>query len=323
MDPLDEVLADLRTTDSCYCHCELHAPWGAELSGGDTTGFHFVAEGRSYAFIDNETIALEEGDVILMPLVRPHGVADAPTTRRLSFDTLPLRRLSPNATQVRLGETGERTVIICGGGRVPGLAAHPLLPFLPAYLLVRKRDPATFDPLGHTLESMAHEVKHPGPGSAAIMARLVDLIILQSLRAWLLAQSQTDRGWLTAVRDPQIGRSLSLIHQAPGHEWDVERLAREVGMSRSVFAERFARLVGQTPKLYLTKWRMHVAVCWLAEAKLSLAEIAERLGYGSEAAFSRAFKRHHGRAPGGYRRGGLPFANQAETALGSEQQGPD
>lgn len=313
MDPLDELLADLRTTDSCYCHCELHAPWGADLACGDSTGFHFVAEGRGRVFMGTETITLEEGDFFLMPLVRAHGVADAPSTRRPAFASLPLQRISPNATQIRMAGTGERTVIVCGGGRVPGLAAHPLLTFLPTYLLVRKRDPATFDLLGHTLESMAHEVNHPGPGSAAIMARLVDLLILQSLRTWLVAQSRTDQGWFAAIRDPQVGRCLSIIHQDPGEEWDVETLAQKVGMSRSVFAERFARLVGETPKLYLTKWRMHVAGRWLQEDKLSLAEIAERLGYGSEAAFSRAFKRHHGRPPGGYRQGGLPFASRAET----------
>jgi len=111
-------------------------------------------------------------------------------------------------------------------------------------------------------------------------------------------------GWLQGMKDPQIGRSLALMHSEPGQPWDLESLARSIGLSRAVFAERFARLMGDSPKSYLTGWRMHLASIWLKEDRLTLAETADRLGYGSEAAFSRAFKRRFGMAPGGLKRRG-------------------
>jgi AraC-like DNA-binding protein len=109
-------------------------------------------------------------------------------------------------------------------------------------------------------------------------------------------------GWLQGMRDPHIGRSLAFMHSEPGRSWDLESLARSIGLSRAVFAERFARLMGDSPKSYLTRWRMHLASIWLKEERLTLAETADRLGYGSEAAFSRAFKRRFGVAPGGLKR---------------------
>lgn len=302
MDPLDEILQDLRLVDGYYCHSELRAPWGVDFPDLDWAGFHYVAEGRCCVLLGHRTLELEAGDFVLMPQGRAHGLADAPSSPRVAFSSLQLDRIVPNACRLCAGGPGERTMLVCGGARLSGAAAHPLLAQLPELLLVQEQARAEFDWLRPTLEAMAHEVAHPRHGAMAVITRLADILIVQAIRAWIASCRTTDHGWLAALRDPQVGHSLALMHRQPGREWDIEGLAREVGMSRAVFAERFASLVGQPPKHYLTRWRMHLAGQWLKEERLSLAQVAERLGYGSEAAFSRAFKRHHGTSPGGFHR---------------------
>lgn len=309
MDPLNEVLQDLRLTQGYYCHSELHAPWGVDFPDQDWASFHFMAEGRSCVLLRDEVIPLEAGDFVLMPLGRAHGLADSEHSQRVAFRTLKLEAIAPNAASLRVEGRGERSVLICGGARFSGPAAPPLLAHLPELILVRKETRAEFDWLRPTLEAMAHEVGSSRPGAAAVMTRLADILVIQAVRTWAASEREAGHGWLAALRDPQVGRSLALMHREPGKDWDIEGLARAVGMSRAVFAERFASVVGQPPKQYLTEWRMHLASHWLHEERLNLAQVADRLGYGSEAAFSRAFKRHYGEAPGGHRR------RQRSTAL--------
>ncbi len=302
MDPLDEVLQDLRLTQGFYCHSELHAPWGVDFPDQDWASFHFMAEGRCCVLLGDQVIQLEAGDFALMPQGRAHGMADQATSKRIDIHTLKLDAIAPNAARLKVSGRGERSVLICGGARFSGSAAHPLLSHLPELILVRKETRAEFDWLRPTLEAMAHEVSSSRPGAAAVMTRLADILIIQAVRTWVASGSEAAKGWLAALRDPQVGRSLALMHREPGKDWDIEGLAKAVGMSRAVFAERFALMVGQPPKQYLTRWRMHLASHWLQEERINLSQVAERLGYGSEAAFSRAFKRHFGESPGGHRR---------------------
>ena len=311
MDPLDEILQDLRLVDGYYCRSELHAPWGVDFPDHDWASFHFVAEGRCWAFLGDRQLELEAGDFLLMPQGRAHGLADSTGTPRQPFSTHCLQKLSPNAGCLRIEGPGARSVVVCGGARFAGAAAHPLLAHLPGQILVRKETRAAFDWLRPTLEAMAHEVCSPQPGSAAVMTRMADILVIQAVRTWLAACPGEDQGWLAALRDPQVGRGLALMHREPGRDWDVAHLAKEAGMSRAVFAQRFTALVGQSPKRYLTVWRMQLASQWLQEERASLAQLAERLGYGSEAAFSRAFKRHQGASPGSHRRGTGPQRSAA------------
>jgi AraC-like DNA-binding protein len=135
---------------------------------------------------------------------------------------------------------------------------------------------------------------------------LIDIILVQAARVWVEEQPQDQGGWLGALRDPQIGVALGLIHREPQRNWSVSALAREVGMSRSIFAAKFSSLVGDPPLSYLTRWRLWQASKLLVEGNLSVAETAQRVGYESEAAFSKAFKRHFGQSPLAYRRGQVP-----------------
>ena len=208
-------------------------------------------------------------------------------------------------------------LLICGGARFSGPTAHPLLSQLPELIVVRRDSLAEHDWLRPTLEAIALEAESPRPGSAVVMSRLADILVIQAVRTWLDSAPVTANGWLTALRDPNVGHSLALMHRDPGKAWDVDGLAREVGMSRAVFAERFASMMGQPPKHYLTQWRMHLASNWLREEGLGLAQLAERLGYGSEAAFSRAFKRHFGESPGGHRRRKSSNQRERSSLIGS------
>ncbi|HSG39546.1 MAG TPA: AraC family transcriptional regulator, partial [Thermoanaerobaculia bacterium] len=156
--------------------------------------------------------------------------------------------------------------------------------------------------LGMTLRFLAAEARHPRPGAETLISRLTDVIFVQALRAWIESQPEGTGGWLGALRDRQTAAALGHIHREPERDWSVVSLASAVGMSRSSFASRFTALVGETPLAYLTRWRMHLASDLLRSRGLSVSQIAGRVGYESEAAFSKAFKREVGVPPGALRR---------------------
>jgi AraC-like DNA-binding protein len=157
-----------------------------------------------------------------------------------------------------------------------------------------------------TLRLMAAEARELRPGGEAVITRLGDILVIQAIRSWIETDPAARTGWLGALQDRQIGRAISLIHRDPGRAWTVASLADEVAMSRSAFAARFTELVGEPAMQYVSRWRMHVAVDSLREEGATVAELADRLGYRSEAAFSRAFKRIVGASPGAVRRGAYP-----------------
>jgi AraC-like DNA-binding protein len=153
-----------------------------------------------------------------------------------------------------------------------------------------------------TLRLMAIEAKERRPGGETVITRLADILVIQAVRSWIATDPAAQAGWLGALQDRQIGHAIALIHREPARPWTVESLANEVAMSRSAFAARFTELVGEPAMHYVGRWRMHVASTWLKEEDAPLSEMASRLGYESEAAFSRAFRRFLGCAPGAVRR---------------------
>jgi AraC-like DNA-binding protein len=154
-----------------------------------------------------------------------------------------------------------------------------------------------------TLRFMATEARQVRPGGEAVITRLADILVIQAIRSWIAQDPAAQTGWLGALQDRQIGHAISLIHRDPARAWTLASLAAEVAMSRSAFAARFTELVGEPAMHYLARWRMHVALTWLREEEAPLGDLALRLGYQSEAAFSRAFKRFIGVSPGAARRG--------------------
>jgi AraC-like DNA-binding protein len=304
MDSLNEVLRDLRLESSFYARSELKAPWGLSFSVKDGPSFHMIVAGRCWLRIDAERIPLRAGDLVLLPHGEEHQIADPPEAEAVSLVALPSERVGQNAALLCYGGDGPAALLICGGVRFAGPLAHPFLDLLPRVLLLHRDEQERAHAwLDATLTMLGAEALSLRPGSVAVMTRLADILVLQTIRAWLERDEGRRHGWLGALSDPDIGRALALIHRRAEEPWTVAALAREVHLSRSVFSERFSRLVGMSPMQYVTRWRMSLASSWIREERMSSSEAAYRLGYSSEAAFSRAFKRHLQMPPGVFRRG--------------------
>jgi AraC-like DNA-binding protein len=221
----------------------------------------------------------------------------------------------PTATApVRLGGNGPVTTLVTGAFTFGAAPPNVLLESLPPTLHAPAGDPRMSPQLAVAAQLILAESAAPGPGSSILSARLAEILLIHALRARVAARETGDdhRPGLCALADPAIGVALRLIHARPAENWTVERLAREVAMSRSAFAARFTELVGEPPMHYVARWRMHVALTWLGEDTAPLAELASRLGYQSEAAFSRAFKRAIGISPGAARQRGEAMHNPRE-----------
>lgn len=303
-DALTEVLRDLRLARTFYCHSELTAPWGLHMPCEDHAIFHFVAEGETWLERSGQDpIRLECGDFALMAAGIEHSVSSAIGADRRSVHELPYETVGGQAMLLRHGGAGTRTVLACGGVRFEDPAANPLVALMPDALVIRATECGQAQLLRQTLDAMGTEALNPRPGGTTVMTRLADILVIHAVRSWLDTAPDEQSGWLGALRDPQIGRALVLMHRQPERDWTVASLAEALNMSRSVFSERFTTLAGVPPLHYLTRWRMHLAARWLRDERASLGEVAGRLGYESEPSFSRAFKRHVGVPPGAVRRG--------------------
>ncbi|MCA9695133.1 MAG: AraC family transcriptional regulator [Myxococcales bacterium] len=299
LDPLHEVLHDLRLRDSFYCRSELTAPWGLRFPQADHANFHFVADGRCCVRAGETTLALEAGDLVLLPHGHGHELVDEPASPTVPATSLPHERIGKRAALLQHGGGGEAALILCGGVR---FEPHPLLELLPEVLRVGAGDGEAQEWTERILQLMAGEVAGARPGSETVITRLADLLVIGAIRTWVSDGAERRGGWLGALHDEQIGRALALMHRETEAPWSVQSLAAKVHMSRASFAERFTSLVGVPPMQYLTRRRMQVASGWIRDERLAVGEVAERLGYRSEASFSRAFKRVMGVPPGSLRR---------------------
>lgn len=300
-DILSEVLQDLRLARASYGRSQLTAPWGIEIPYKEGVRFHFVAEGECWMFTAaQEPMLLEAGDVVLLPHGTGHVIVDQPRSRPKPLEELGLDLVGNSTYRLTAGGGGAQSLIVCCTIGFEGPTAHPLLELLPEVLLVRKADRHRTS-LPMLLELMAAEVAEQRIGAATIMARLADIVMTQIVRAWVESRPAELSGWLAAIKDPQIGKALAKIHRQPGERWTVETLATAIGMSRSLFSERFTNLLGVSPGRYLLQWRMRLAIVWLKNEHMTVAETAKRLGYDSDAGFSRAFKRFLGVTPSSLR----------------------
>jgi AraC-like DNA-binding protein len=300
-DPLSEVLQDLRIKGIAYGRCALSTPWSLRFDPQGPARFHFVASGPVWLCApDGAWSELSPGDVLLLPHGKGHRLADKPRRSSTSIDDVPRKRMGREVFDVRFGGSGPSALLFCGSVELGEPNLHPLLSMMPEVLRVSgagSRDPH----LERLLQTMADEVEHRRIGGATVLARLAEAVVARVLRMWVDERHHDARGWLAAIRDPRIGRALGAIHAQPGHRWTLERLARTARTSRTVFAQRFSALVGMPPAQYLARWRMHVARGWLREDRATVADVAARLGYESEPAFSRAFKRATGVPPSALR----------------------
>ncbi|MEM9089034.1 MAG: AraC family transcriptional regulator [Cyanobacteria bacterium P01_F01_bin.53] len=302
-DPLGEVLHMLRLTGTLHCRAELTAPWGLDVPLIDECMvFEIVNSGRCWLEVDGEAPReLREGSLVLIPHGKAHTLcSDRDVAAQPLFD-IPVEKISDRYEIMRHGGGGEFTQITAGVVRVDRSAIGNLLALFPKVLQIDAWDDES-GWLQSTLRFITQEARDLKPGGETVITRLTDILIIQLIRTWVDSVSGADQGWLAALRDEQIGQALVLIHREPQHPWTVASLASTVNMSRSAFSARFTELVGQPAIGYLTRWRMQLAHNLICETKLSLAAIASRVGYDSEAAFSRAFKRMYRVPPGRIRR---------------------
>jgi AraC-like DNA-binding protein len=304
MDPLGEALHYLRMSGVFYCRSELTAPWAIELPPfEECLSFHAVTAGRSWLMVDGaDAVLLAAGDLALVPHGRGHSLSSEPGIPPTRIEALPHEHLTDRYAILRHGGGGARTNLVCGAVRFEHPAAHHLVTLLPRVIHVEASSSPQVEWIQSSLRLIAEEAKALRPGGETVITRLSDILVIQAIRSWIGQDPAAQSGWLGALADRQIGRAIVLIHQRPQHSWTVGSLAADVGMSRSAFAARFTELVGEPAMHYLTRFRMQVASSWLADDDLGIGEMAGRLGYRSEAAFSRAFKRFLGVSPGSVRR---------------------
>jgi AraC family transcriptional regulator, alkane utilization regulator len=304
-DVLTSLLRSLRLQSSVFCRAELKAPWGLALDPQEYAHFHVVEEGSGWLRSSGEKQAqpLRQGDLVVIPHGGGHVLTDAPATRPVPLGSL-IKPASPGGPHVvlRFGGGGAVTRLVCGAFQFGPSGRPPLLAVLPPAIVVRGHDGRPPAWLDRILGSLGDEARRDQPGSETVISRLTDVIFVQALRAWMQSQPDTKGGWLGALHDPQIGRSLALIHRHPERAWTVATLGAGVGMSRSPFSARFKALVGEGPLSYVRRWRMQLAGDLLVREPLTVAEVAERVGYQSEAALSRAFRREWGITPSAHRR---------------------
>jgi AraC-like DNA-binding protein len=303
-DPLGEALHFLRMNGAFYCRSELTAPWGLTLPPMPSyLWFHVVTVGRCLLETDEgEPRLLQPGDLALVPHGTGHRLRSDPDARVPGILDLERELVSDRYELLRHGEGGAPTTLICGAVRFESPAARNLVEILPATLHVEASAAPETAWLQSTLRLMAAEARELRPGGEAVITRLGDILVIQAIRSWLETDPAARTGWLGALQDRQIGRAISMIHRDPARAWTVASLADELAMSRSAFAARFTELVDEPAMQYVTRWRMHVALNALKEEGATVAELAHRLGYRSEAAFARAFKRVIGLPPGAVKR---------------------
>jgi AraC-like DNA-binding protein len=310
-DLLTEALQHLHVDGIFYCRSELSAPFAARLPPmPGCLWFHVVTSGEC-DLVDHAGAVhrLGAGDVAVLPHGAGHAITDHhdPSRRDVSVFDLPHEYLSPQYAILRAGGGGARVELVCGAVRLGHATARHLTEVLPEIVRADvSGGDGVLEALPALLSLMASETSRPQPGSEAVVTRLCDIVVIALIRSWLERDEGRRTGWLGALRDPQIGPAVARIHREPERDWTVAQLASSVAMSRSAFAARFCELVGDGPVQYLTRWRMHVATDLLRADGLTVAAVAERLGYGSEAAFGRAYKRVTGTPPGEVRRAGPP-----------------
>lgn len=304
VDPLGEALHFLRMSGVFYSRCEFMAPWGLALPPFSACMmFHVVTAGQCWLEVEEaEACLLRPGDLALVPHGEGHRLTSEPGVPAAKLFDLPRELVSDRYEVLRHGGGGASTTAICGVVRFDHPAAHHLIRLLPRLINIDAWNALDVEWIQSTLRFMAAEARELRPGGETVVTRLADVLVIQAIRSWIARDPAAQTGWLGALRDEQIGRAIASIHRDAASNWTVLSLASTVGMSRSAFAARFTQRVGEPAMHYVARWKMHTALMWLKEDDAPLGELARRLGYESEAAFSRAFKRFIGVSPGAVRR---------------------
>lgn len=304
-DMLSKVLLGLRLDGVEYERCLMQVPWSLAFPPRPEASFHFIAQGGCWLRTSGpQWHRLEPGDAVLLPHGSSHVLASSPDVPAIDIGQLARVPVADNIYlvhgQVREEAMAAANVMFCGRLRFNLHPSHPLMAMMPEVMHagdLAKRDPS----VPCMLEAMEREVSLDRIGACGILARLADVLAASIIRAWVECGCSDASGWLAAVQCPRIGKVMAAIHAEPERDWSVAALADLMGASRSTFAEAFTRTVGETPARYVAKVKMFQARHWLAREGMRVAVAAQRLGYDSEASFSRAFRRVTGELPSAVR----------------------
>lgn len=320
---LRDVLEVTRLATSTVTRAELAPPWGFEIDPSAELAIHIVQRGSCWLHAEGHQhpMRMGEGDVAFIRHGVAHGVTDAPDSPRLPYghglDVARDRALTLSPTE-RL----KATRILCAKYSFQPVTAHPLIGQLPPIALIRAPTVQCNRQL-HLLTQLLDAEADEAMAGDLLLPRLIDGLLILVLRAWISEQEEESSGWVSALRNPEVARALSCLHQRPHEPWTVERLAQEVGQSRATLSRRFVSLVGEPPASYLARWRMSLAAHLLSNSDLSIEAVASKVGYESAAALSKAFRRTHGVAPGRFRtwslsksQGDVPQAQLHQAADG-------
>jgi AraC-like DNA-binding protein len=315
MDVLSEVLKAVKLDGALFYNAEFSAPWcfrsppsravAPFISSGSrhVIMYHLLTEGRGYAHVEGDggAVPLIAGDIVIFPHGDPHLLGNGTPVTPVDNGPELKRILSEGLKLSRFGGGGELTKFICGYMACDLQLSRVFLGGLPPIFKVHIRN----DPSGHWLEnSLRYSVDNADastPGGETVLAKLSEVLFVETLRRYIALLPQEQTGWLAGVRNPEVGKALALLHRKPAHPWTIASLGNEVGISRSVLAERFRRYLSETPMAYLTRWRLQLGAQRLASTSSSVLEIAAEVGYESEPAFNRAFKREFGLPPARFR----------------------
>lgn len=315
MDALSEVLRAVKLEGALFFHGEFSAPWCFRTVDADAASpllapgahrliiYHYLMEGRANARLETGArVPLRAGDIVIFPHGDAHYIANGLPENPVDSFTAFAGAVSEGLKAVHYGGGGEITRFVCGFMACQSRLCHMFLAGLPRILRVNVADGPSGEWLRNSILYSAGGLGHPQSGGSLVIARLSELLFVETLRGYINSLPPGQTGWLGAARDPVISRALALLHQKPAHPWTLPELSRELGLSRTRFAERFQSFLGESPMAYLTRWRVQLAAERLESTNATVAEIAFEVGYGSEAAFNRAFRRDFGCPPAQFRR---------------------
>lgn len=323
VDPLSDLLGSMNLAGTVLFRAEFREPWAVQTPNAcqlagvlpfrteHVIPFHVVASGGCWLDMPaRDPVWLADGDAVLLPHGASHRLRGS-----VAVEPVPVGRLLPrppwhDIVVVEHGGSGAGTRVICGFVQCDELLFHPILRNLPALLHVSPNATPSDEWLASTIRRTAAEASRPVPGSRSMLPRLTELMFVEILRKYMQGLSADEAGWFAAFNDPVAGAALRCLHASPMGDWTVPTLAREVGVSRTVLAQRFRRFLEQPPMQYLAGWRLQLAAQHLKSTDLPVKTVADRTGYGSEAAFSRAFKRRFGLSPADWRKRQSPQATK-------------
>ena len=338
MDVLSEVLKAVKLEGAVFFNGEFSAPWSfsspasSKLApylapgSGHVIIYHLITEGRGYAQSPSGSrVALEPGDIVIFPHGDTHIIGNGPERKPMDSEEQLRRVLSGGLKLVKLGGGGEMTRVVCGFMGCEPRLSHLFLAGLPPVFKVNIRTDTSGQWLENSIRFSVGEANASAAGGEAVLAKLSEALFVETLRRYIAQLPAQQTGWLACARDAEVGKALALMHRNPAHPWTLADLAAEAGISRSVLAERFRQYLGEPPMSYLTRWRLQLGAQMLNSTSYSVAQIAAEVGYESEPAFNRAFKREFSLPPARFRaegkaRGGLA-ANEPKQVLTADQRG--